>query len=342
VIDEIKILTNSRMILMSSVDLHNAEYSYLHFKGPQDSRFTHGMEEYQKDLYRFDPTLRSAAMHPRGGFVTLSSSLTELGGDLDSRNYAKWMRGQLGIGNMMVRYTPQTDGLALGISAHPAVARWSHTKSETALFKMLFEHIENALRLTLRQPSYDELKIPIFFISKSGDVRRTTDAARSVLSKYDGLSIVDGKLVAADAVSNKHLQIAISRAINAITHGAVGGVVMVKRASGVEPWMLKVTCAPEFHEAFLAHGGGALVRMISSEQVEAGAARHLWSETFGLTPTECRVVSILLYSDDTLANAAEALGMRYSTARVHLRNVYSKTGTRGQLALARLLRRCLD
>jgi DNA-binding CsgD family transcriptional regulator len=57
---------------------------------------------------------------------------------------------------------------------------------------------------------------------------------------------------------------------------------------------------------------------------------------FGLTPTESKV-AIALMQGASLENAAEQLGMRVQTARVHLKRIFGKTETGRQGELIRLL-----
>lgn len=55
-----------------------------------------------------------------------------------------------------------------------------------------------------------------------------------------------------------------------------------------------------------------------------------------MTPTESKV-AIALLQGASLETAAEQLGMRVQTARVHLKRVFGKTETRRQGELIRLL-----
>jgi DNA-binding CsgD family transcriptional regulator len=57
---------------------------------------------------------------------------------------------------------------------------------------------------------------------------------------------------------------------------------------------------------------------------------------FGLTPAEAGLASRLA-SGESLASAADALGMAKETARVHLRAVFTKTDTHRQAELVSLL-----
>jgi DNA-binding CsgD family transcriptional regulator len=57
---------------------------------------------------------------------------------------------------------------------------------------------------------------------------------------------------------------------------------------------------------------------------------------YGLTPSEERLAS-LLGAGSSLADAAETLSIRLSTARGVLKSVFAKTGTRRQASLVNLI-----
>jgi len=77
----------------------------------------------------------------------------------------------------------------------------------------------------------------------------------------------------------------------------------------------------------------AMVLLSARDTQAAGLLVH---RNFGLTSAESRLAAKLLQGR-RIADAAGDLGMTASTARWHLRNIFSKTGTRRQADLLRLL-----
>jgi DNA-binding CsgD family transcriptional regulator len=61
----------------------------------------------------------------------------------------------------------------------------------------------------------------------------------------------------------------------------------------------------------------------------------------GLSRAEQRVCRLLV-GGDTARDIADVLGLSLATIRTHLRNIYSKTGTDGQLRLIALIKDCQD
>lgn len=79
-----------------------------------------------------------------------------------------------------------------------------------------------------------------------------------------------------------------------------------------------------------------LFAMVLLSARDTQAAGQLVHRNFGLTTAESRLAAKLLQGR-RISDAAEDLGMTASTARWHLRNIFSKTGTRRQADLLRLL-----
>lgn len=80
---------------------------------------------------------------------------------------------------------------------------------------------------------------------------------------------------------------------------------------------------------------GALLFVRDSDQHYAGLP-DLIERTYGLTPAETRLVEQLL-AGDSVADAAEQLGVTVGTARTRLKRVFQKTDTHSQADLMRLV-----
>ncbi|MHB2210780.1 helix-turn-helix transcriptional regulator [Methylobacterium sp. CM6257] len=81
-----------------------------------------------------------------------------------------------------------------------------------------------------------------------------------------------------------------------------------------------------------------LLRLIDPATVRPPVKEALQVQ-FGLTPTEAAFALEMLAGNDLAASAARR-GITLNTARVHLRRIFEKTGTRRQAALMRLLLLC--
>lgn len=82
------------------------------------------------------------------------------------------------------------------------------------------------------------------------------------------------------------------------------------------------------------------VRLIFSPAPDENP-EHALRDRYGLTPRETDI-ALRLAAGETLPEAAQSLGIALTTARSHLGQLFDKTGTRTQLALALLVARALD
>ena len=84
-------------------------------------------------------------------------------------------------------------------------------------------------------------------------------------------------------------------------------------------------------------GGGRLTVLLFASPCSGDWSRRLAAD-FGLTPAEIRLTHALLESD-SLARAAEPLGISINTAKTQLASIFRRTGVRSQKELAHLAAR---
>lgn len=332
-------LTGSRFIMISKVDLRRREYSQTYWHGADDARFLDGVRDYETDLYRTDPTLEFGSRNPNAGFVTMATAIAGSGVAPADHPYLRWTNDVLGVGHSLVRYTAPRDDMTVGISLHPPSARVTHDPAEIKLFLLLFEHIERSMRLAARPPDFEHPHEARLLVDSRGLVRETSSCAGAMLARADGLRIQGGRLHAACPQDTGRIDALIVSALTALSHGGVGGGIVVPRPSGRRNWLVLVSPLPETHGPFASYGPAALVRIVDPEAYTPPRSPAKWRRMFGLTPMEARLAQTLMADDGNLRTAAEQLGMRYSTARVHMRHIFDKTGARGQVPLMRLLQR---
>lgn len=196
-------------------------------------------------------------------------------------------------------------------------------------------HLEFSHRLLAG--TVDKLSVGSVLLDTRGEVMFANDMAGRLLDGSHGLSVVQQRLVAANARDNAAMQQRIQKALKAtpaetptlVEAMSVGGFardqrlsLLIRPVSGVEEARPGKTPAVA---VFLRDTQG-------SSQASADLIRQLYD----LTPTETSV-AMLLADGLTTEEVAQALGIRLNTVRVHLRAVFAKTGVDRQSALVRLL-----
>jgi len=335
VLDELIDRTCSRFVVITVTDTRKQQFNSVLFHGPDTGKFMDGINDYTLEHHKRDPLLTYGLCNPNAGLVTIDGAIRAQGGDVRSDPYVKWMENALGVGNSVLRYTPSSAGLTLGVSLHPSAERQVHDAQDLALFAMLFGHIENATRLAARPPDFMSARHAWVLLDGQGMVQTMSDAAHALIAQNDGLSVIDRRLVGASRRDNDRISAAILKAIHALEWGSRGGCVLVHRPSGRRSLIVDIVPLPSSSTPLAMLRPAVAVSIIDPEaQTNADPAR--WCDAFGLTKAEARVASGLRLgkSDDAIA---AALGLKVSTVRSHVKSILGKTETRSKAELAHLL-----
>lgn len=297
-----------------------------------------GVEEYKAHAFELDASFRWASRHPDARYCDTEDLFFSADDNLRDE-FTRWNLNEwIGSRNWIVGYTAPGDELTFGLSVHP----WAEATlpaDKKRLFKMLFEHMDRAMRLNARAPLLFDGSKPQVLIDCLGYVRGASQAARELLGKDDGLSIWDGRLHATDGAANGRLVAAMRSALAALSDGGFGGAVAIPRQSGRRDLLLTVVPLINPPSPFHAFRPAALVQIVEPESpFSASAAAHC-AQLFGFTQAEAHFADVLMNAEQNLRQAADELGITYSTARVHLKHLLEKTGTHSQAQLSRLLSR---
>jgi DNA-binding CsgD family transcriptional regulator len=161
-------------------------------------------------------------------------------------------------------------------------------------------------------------------------------AAEEILRARDGLEIAPGDIL---QLSTEGCPLPVKTMLEeyAMPQGRDGIAASIHRPSGKRPLSVVVRPAPGFARVDEADTPAALVFILDPER-PAGAPQPDLHQLYGLTFTESNLANCLM-DGKTLNECCEQLGIRYSTGRMHLRNLFSKTGVRRQSELVGLLLR---
>jgi DNA-binding CsgD family transcriptional regulator len=180
----------------------------------------------------------------------------------------------------------------------------------------------------------DRLACAGVLLDRKARVVRLNRHAEALLG--DGLEVRHGALVASDACSHRDLQQLMGglRA-GCLSPAAPSSRALVRRS---ERSPLIVEILPLAALAADARGVALALLVITDIERRPTVPEDLLRTMFGLTPAEARL-ACRLAEGASLDDVAEALGIVRNTARVQLRSVFAKTGTRRQGELIALLAR---
>lgn len=334
VLNAIVARTGSYCALLSAVHLESGAYRFMRFHGPDGARFLDAVDAYEESMHLHDPMLRQAARLPGGRFVTQSEVLEPT--DVE---YLAWYKNAFGASDTTVGYSALTGGLALGLSIHSAKARDGHAPHELRLFRMLFDHVEQAVRLAALPPDLEDDERALLLVTGDGRLARASRAARTLLASKDGVLIEDGRLAPTDRSAVRRLDAAVRSALAALTEGHAGTTVRLPRPSGRPALLARVEPMPLAPEPLAALHPAALITLIEPDAGPTASTGAHWAKAFALTPAEVRLAAALLADEIGLRPTADRLGIAYATARVQLASIFNKVNVRSQAQLVRLLTR---
>lgn len=334
---DLKQLFGACCVLETVADLRHRELSRSTFYGSGTGLFYEGIQQYQEGRYQDDPTFHWAVRNPYARFCDTSEIMPE--DEWLGHEFVRWNRPRLGSTHWLIGYTAPDDELTFGLSVHPPAEVGPLSADKKALFKMLFNHMERAIRLSARPPLLASAQECLVLLDRLGRIREMSSAARELLEEQDALTVWQGQLRALDSGSTVRLNQAILSALTALREGGWGGAVALPRRSGRRDLLVTVTPLVSPPSPFEAFRPAALVRIVDPELGAAPSAAERWAEIFGLSPAEARLAETLVGGDQNLRASADQLGVTYHTARVHLKHLLEKTRTHSQSQLARLLSR---
>lgn len=333
---EVRARLGARCVLQSVSDFRHKDMQRSLVIG--DPRRLDGVDEYREHAYALDPSFRWAIRHPNARFCDTEAIIPT--NDYLDHEWIRWNRDEwIGSTHWLVGYTSPEDELTFGLSVHP----WAHdgplTENKKTLFRLLFDHMERAIRLASRPPIFADPDEPVVLIDRSGHVCAASAGASRIIASGDGLLIVDGELRASDQVAQRSLRAALRSALNADDRGDCGSGVAVPRPSAKRDHLLSIRPLPKPPLPFEIFGLAAVVRIVTQDWEPTTEAVLAWRNLFALTPAEVRFARQLLSGSHNVRTTANELGITYATARVHLRSLLDKTQTHSQNQLILLLSR---
>jgi DNA-binding CsgD family transcriptional regulator len=182
---------------------------------------------------------------------------------------------------------------------------------------------------------FERLGHGILVLDKRGMVLEGNSAAARIIDKADGLLVRAGRLAARGRHDTERLETTVTDL--SLIHGDRARVarrsLLIARRPPARPYAVVLSAqllrANAFADLCL------IVLIVDLDQRSIPEQARL-KELFGLTEREASL-AIAITEGDGLANAAQRLGIGMATARTHLAAVFSKTGTRRQAELTRLV-----
>jgi DNA-binding CsgD family transcriptional regulator len=185
--------------------------------------------------------------------------------------------------------------------------------------------------------AFDWLTTGVLITRPSGQLLFANESAKHILQSQDGLSVNDSGQVATALAENPFMKLAAHfKSTPACDRSDTRVMVSISRPSGKAPLMLTMFVARQ-QSGWAADGEQeALFVMIHDPELSLQVGHAELRELYELTLAEARIANLIMQGK-TVEECSRLLGIRRSTVRMHLRNLYWKTGVQRQCELVTLM-----
>lgn len=300
-----------------------------------------GDREYRDRIKDINPRMALSQREAPGTLAWDARVLTEEQARRDP--FYDWLAG-FGLRYFMGARVAEIEGFSVFTSVERTAAQGHVEPEQIRLYAQILPHLREAFRLTLMtldrtgqaastDAAIEHLDAAVLTLGADGRVIGSNAAAERIFSSGEGLDLRDGRLRCLQASQQRGLDLAVESVVN--TPAAPPVTLTLARNGGGVPWL--VTVLPGLPEVWTSMPGARATLLIRDPKPRSGNPAAL-AALFGLTGREAALAAHLA-AGLPLTRAATRAGMSHNTARVHLRSIFAKTGTRSQVELAHLLAR---
>lgn len=241
------------------------------------------------------------------------------------------------------------------VAVHRDNDQQGFSEREKSSLKAVLSHVALALENCWRQRQASDFRQAMtriverhseatFLADAQGHIAYKTHAAAEMLCYESGLRMDGDCLAAATPADSKALREAITWVANVAAQDAkdASRVVTVSVPGGQHPTVISIYPAGK---VLLANEGQVRELVVLTARNPHSKHRHhdcSFARQFAFSPAQARV-SALIFTGQSLTSTAHMLHVSENTVRSHLKQIFQKTHTHGQMELVHLHSRiCID
>jgi DNA-binding CsgD family transcriptional regulator/PAS domain-containing protein len=264
-----------------------------------------------------------------------------------SRFYQEWVRPQQLADNVSVALDKSATGAALfAVFRH----EWHGRVDEAARRRMtlIAPHVRRAALVgraighkaaeaATFADTLDGLGAGMVLVDAAGRIVHANAAGQAMLAQGAVLRSANGRLAATDVHAGRALQEVVAAASGGDAMVGSRGVAVPLAGRDGERYVahaLPLTSA-ERRRAGASYAAVAAL-FVQKAALEGPSAPEAIAKTFGLTPTELRVL-LAIVDTGGVPETADALGIGQATVKTHLHRLFRKTATARQTELVKLV-----
>lgn len=266
--------------------------------------------------------------------------------DLKRTDFYRGFLRPRGLLHRLCGVVAQRGSSAYLLSAYRSEARGAFDAADKSALRALLDHVTLSLEAQWRWQEADDLahallalsdhdEHPILLVGAQSEVVYRNPAAMRLLDRGVGLRPDGARVVAASPADQRVLREAIALAAQERPAQAAPRVVALVQAATAVPMVVVVRA---LGSVFVPSAGER--RGLAMVSVRGGLAAHDpatcgLARAYQLTAAQAKV-SALVFAGQPLATIARTLGVSENTVRSHLRLIFQKTDTHGQMDLVHL------
>ncbi len=262
--------------------------------------------------------------------------------------YSEYM-SKIDAFNFATHNLSRSGGITAGLVITRPKSRADFTRTDERVLGILLPHLSRALEVYLNfvdvhnenramSAALTTMNQTVIVVDKYRKISFITERAKKELRAKDGLEISrDGTLRASSSNDDKRLAELLRGVFDPTLDriAGLGGALQISRPNGSRPLIVRVT---PFSALTLLDDGTDSMAMIFVHDpgAEVKTQEPVLIQLYGLTKAEAHLAAVLASGRST-EEACEFLGITDNTARTHLKHIFSKTDTRRQSELVKLI-----
>ena len=281
------------------------------------------------------------------GRVMTGDELVSIG-DLRRTDFYRGFLEPRGLLHRLCGVVAQREGGAFLLSAYRAEAQGPFGAREKAALEFLLGHITLSLESDWRWQEADDLAHallalvdhdanPVILVTAGAEAIYRNPAAAKLLGSRIGLRLEGGCIVAASPADQRLLRETVAAVAQGDpTHaGASPRVVTLACMPPTPPVVVVVRAAGQVFMRKAGKRCGLALVTVRGSHAAHDPATCAFARQYELTAAQAKV-SALVFAGQPLASIAHSLNVSENTVRSHLKQVFQKTDTHGQMDLVHL------
>jgi DNA-binding CsgD family transcriptional regulator len=310
------------------------------YESPDDLHFSHDIAAFAAR----NPWFLSSDDYVAGRIISGEDIVSTR--DLKRTDFYRGFLQPRGLLHRLCGVVAQCGSSAYLLSAYRREERGTFDGADKDELHSLLGHVALSLESQWRWQEADDLahallalsdhdEHPVMLVTAQSEAVYRNPAADRLLAHASGLRLDGARVLAASPADQRVLREAIAQAAQDDPAHAAPHVVALAHAAAAAPMVVVVrTAGSVFASSTGARRGLALIT------VRGGPTAHdpatcAFAREYQLTAAQAKV-SALVFAGQPLAAIAHTLGVSENTVRSHLRLVFQKTDTHGQMDLVHL------